>query len=462
MSRVVYELSGGLSSDQLASIRNQSLQILARTGVQIDHPQIRAYLASIPGVTRAANRICYAEDFVAAWIECIRGDNLEYSYNRADNAFRLVGPYMDRWYLDPATGERRYGTAADLAASVRLMDVYGAYGPSPMHVQTVPEPLRQLTTFRSCVLNSREIGGWSQPANEWDADYLCRLGEAAGRPPPYGCEEIPISPLRLNHVALDMIYRRRGAPNQFTGLVYGGGAVPMPGATAPIRVPACLAQGLAEALAAYITPKLIDDRVPGYCSFGGFLFDMKRMQPGQFFPESTVYNAMTRQLIRHVLGRTMGSSFRSGSFEAPGNVFRAGFQAAVAALAGARTFLGLGTTGSETFSPVAFVLGADIVRHVARFCDGLDCDDDDAQVLATIAHGADSGMYLDHPSALGYRDAYLEPELFFRHTDPKTLLAAARERVEQDSAAASFELPADRRRDVENVYRAAVRELQRS
>lgn len=462
MSRILYELAGGLSSEHLDRIRDTALQILARIGVEIDHAEIRAYLATLPGVTCHGKRICYAEDLVTGWIERIRADNLEYSYNRPDNSFRFVGPYMARWYLDPASGDRRYGTPADLVTSVRLMDAFNAYGPSPMHIQTVPEPLRQLATFKTCVLNSREIGGWAPPANAWDAEYLCRLGEAAGRPPPYGCHEIPISPLRLNHVALDMLFRRRNKPNQFVGLVCGGGAVPMPGATAPIRVPACLAQGLAEALAAYITPQLIDERISGYCSFGGFLFDMKQMNPGQFFPESTVYNALIRQLIRQVLGRAMGSSLRSGSFRAPGHVFRAGFQAAVDALGGARTFLGLGAAEEETFSPVLFVLTADIIRHVAKFVQGIECVDDEALMLETIGHGAESGMYLDHPSALEFREIYLEPELFFRHEDPEALFAAAREEVDQVLATHTFQLPEDRQRDVESVYRAAVRETQRA
>lgn len=461
MSRVRYGLSGGLDERRLNAIRSEALAVLERIGVEIDHEGIRRHLAQFEGVSIQGKRVCYSGALVTKWIERIREDNLEYAYNRTDSdAFRLVGTYLSRWYIDPETLERRYGTPEDLALSTQLMDAYNAYGPSPMHVQTVPEGLRQLVTFKTCVLNSREVGGWGPAANAFDAEYLCRIGEASGRRPPYGAMEIPISPLKLNHHALDFIYQRRERPDQFTGIVYGGGAVPMPGATSPIHAPACLIQGMAEALAAYITPKLIDGRVPGYCSFGGYLFNMKTMKPDVFFPESLVYRALIRQTIAHVLGRTMGFHFRCWNLRSAGNVFRAGFAAAVDALAGSRTFLDAGEAPDESFAPHIFVMHADILRHVEKFVAGLGLVEDGAAIFDLIEHGARSGMYLDHPSALAYRAHYLEPELFFKDIDHEELCAEARKTAREVAAANRFELSADRRRDVENAYASAVRRLE--
>ena len=459
---VKYGLAGGLDERQLEGIKQEALAILESIGVEVDHEGIRKHLADFDGVSIKGKRVHYSGDLVETWIKRIREDNLEYSYNRKTSSdFRLVGPYMPRWFIDVDTGEERYGTPEDLACSAQLMDAYGAYGPSPIHVQTVREELRQLVTFKTCVLNSREIGGWGPAANAFDAEHLCRIGEAAGRRPPYGAMEIPISPLRLNHVELDLIFQRRGSPDQFTGLVFGGGAVPMPGATAPIHVPACLSQGMAEALAAYITPQLIDERVPGYCSFGGFLFDMKRMNTGIFFPESAVYHALKRQLIKHVLDETMGWSFRCGSFRTPGDVFRDGFEAAVAALGGARSFLGAGHGDGESFAPQLFVIAADVVRHVEKFVQGIECVEDMNVTLETVAHGAAHGMYLDHPSTLDYKTIYLEPELLFKCDDVEALHAQARLKVKEVLSEHRFELPADRRRDVEDVYASAVREIEK-
>lgn len=462
MSTVRYGLSGGLDQAQLDAIRGETLTILDRIGVEVDHEGIRKHLDDFEGIAIKGKRVCYSGDLVEKWIERIKVDNLEYSYNRkGSDAFRLVGPYMSRWYVDPDTREERLGTPEDLAVSAQLMDAHGAYGPSPMHVQTVREELRQIVTFKTCVVNSREVGGWAPVANAFDAEHLCRLGGAAGRAFPYGAMEITISPLKLNHLELDIIFQRRGRTDQFTGLVVGGGAVPMPGASAPIHTPACLSQGLAEALAGYITAKLIDERVQGYCSFGGFLFDMKTMATGQFFPESLLYRQLQRQLIRHVLGETIGWDLRAGGFRNPGDVFRDGFGAAVAALDGVRSFLGAGQGDTESFDPAAFVIAADIVKHIEKFVRGIECAEDSELTLETVAHGAAHGMYLDHPSALDYKTLYLEPELMFRCKDVEELHAQARLKVNEVSSEDRFELPQDRRRDVEEVYAAAVREVEK-
>ena len=458
MPQITYRLTGGLSREQLDQVRRQSLAVLETIGVEVDHEGIRKHLDDFEGVSIKGKRVCYAGELVETWIERIKHDNLEYSYNRpGPDAWRLVGPYMPQWFLDVDTGQQRYGTPDDLALSAQLMDAYGAYGPAPTHVQTVPEALRQLVTFKTCITHSREVGGYAPAANAFDAEYLCRLGQAARRPPPHGGMEIPISPLRLNHHALALIFDRRGRADQFTGLVYGGGSVPMPGATAPISMAGVLTQALAEALAAYITPKLIDDRIPGYCSFGGFLFDMKTMNTGDFFPESTIYESAVVQVLAHVLDRTFGVAFRHGHLATPADAFRCAFRLAMGALRGARTFLGAGSGAGETFAPHLFVVHADIMRHVKKWMQGLEFADDPQVAFEAIEHGVRGGTYLDHPSTLDYRTIYTEPDLFFKWTEPEALLAEARSKVREVLASHRFELPRDVERDVDDVYAAAVR-----
>ena len=70
-------------------------------------------------------------------------------------------------------------------------------------------------------------------------------------------------------------------------------------------------------------------------------------------------------------------------------------------------------------------------------------------------------MYLDHPSALEYKEIYLEPALFLKFGNIDELHAQAREKVKQVLADHHFELPEHRRRDVENVFASAVREIEK-
>ena len=62
--------------------------------------------------------------------------------------------------------------------------------------------------------------------------------------------------------------------------------------------------------------------------------------------------------------------------------------------------------------------------------------------------------------AVSYRTAYLEPELFFKYSDRDAMFEAARGKVKQVLADHHFELPADARRDVAEVYAAAVKEVE--
>jgi trimethylamine:corrinoid methyltransferase-like protein len=255
-----------------------------------------------------------------------------------------------------------------------------------------------------------------------------------------------------------MIFTRRGRPDQLQGMVLGGGAVPMPGATAPIFVPGCYIQGMAEALAAYITPQLIDPRVQGYCSFGGFLFDLQKATTGSLFPESTLYSALGRQVIEHFLGETMGASIAVGGFDQPAAMLQVGFRAAVDILAGARSFLGIGGYG-DGFCPLAAVIQADLVRHFAKFIAGREFRREPGLTLSTVREGIADGSFLAHPTTLDYRRIYLIPELVFRHTDRKELLTAAREKARQIVAQHDYALPEDVRRDVAAVYDAACKDL---
>ena len=455
-----FRLEGGFTEGELDRIYGETLQLLERVGVEVGDEEIREYLVRQPGIRVRRDRVCLTRALVEEWIEVIRGNNLEYSYNRGDGRVRMVGPYMALRFRDPATGEQRLASLDDAQFAVKLCDAYDMYGPSPLHLQSVPPPIRQLATFLTCVENSREIGGWAPAATAKEGQWMCRIGEAARRPVPHCCLEIPISPLRLNVEALRMIFERRGREDQLTGMVLGGGAVPLAGATAPLFVPGCYIQGMAEALGAYIVPQLIDPRVQGYCSFGGFLFNLKDATTTPLFPESVIYMALARQVIQRFLGETLGTSVRAGDLTSLSVTVGTGFQAAVDILGGARTFLGIGCCPGDTFCPVNAVVQADLVRHFERFMAGRTYRDEPELTLRTIEEALhEQSYFLIHPTTLEFRDIYLNPELVFKHDDPGELTEAAREKAHDLVARHRYALPEDVSRDVQDVYQAARRDL---
>ena len=450
-----YRLDGGLTEEELGAIKDDALNLLAETGIRIDHEEIVNYLDSMKGVTRSDNRVRLSRGLVEEWLPRIREENYCYSYNRLDNAWRLVAPYMAVNYRDPETNKVRPATIADHRLCVKLCDALGMYGPSPLHVQEGANAIRQLQTFKLALENSREVGGWAPAINAEETRWMIAMGQAAGRTPPYGCMEIPISPLRLNAEQLGMIFDRRERDDQFLGVVVGGGAVPMPGATAPLSFPACISQGLAEAVAAYIVGQLIDPRLPGYCSFGGFLFNLRTMDTFHpYFPETLMYNGMIRQVAGHVFGRAPGYSFKPDFYDNPGKLYQMGFTAAVAAMQGARS-VHVGAETGDVFSPLNAVICADIVRHARKFVEGLPLDHTPTSTRELIEPGLDSGIYTDQESTLNYRELYVNPRLIFKHDDHASLMSAARAEMARLVETHEFALPETAQTEVDQIFAAA-------
>jgi hypothetical protein len=452
-------LTGGLTPQELQTIQDDALSLLADIGMRIDHEGVLKFLESLPGVTRSGNRARLSRELVGSWLPAVREQNGDYYFNRPGDPWRLVPPYLPANYRDPMTHAVRPATAADHRLSVKLCDALGMYGPPPLHVQEGPVAMRQLLTFKICLEHSRELGGSGPATSAAEAEFLIAMGQAVGRPPPYGAMEIPISPLRLNGDLLGILLERQGRDNQLLGIIVGGGAVPLPGATAPLSFPACLSQGLAEALGAYIVPKLIDPRILGYCSFGGYLFNLRTMDTYHaYFPESLLYNLMVRQVIRFTLHRTMGHAFKVDFLENPGKLYQVGYTGAILTLLGARS-IHVGAEKGDVFSPLTAVICADLVRHLAKLIDGLPLERTSDSTRQLVEPGLESGMYTDQESTLNYRDLYVDLKLLFRYDDHASLMAAAREEMQRRLAAHAFALPADVQRELEKVYTAAQRAL---
>ncbi|MFH2067988.1 MAG: trimethylamine methyltransferase family protein [Candidatus Omnitrophota bacterium] len=458
-----YRLSGGLTEDDLKNIYREILLVLKKIGVEIDHPAILELLAKRKGIEVKGKRVHYDKKLVEDFIPLIKQQNAEYSYNRKNGEkFRMLPPYMARYYTDIDTGETRLATLNDCIEAVKFCDSYDMYGPSPIHLQGVSVHLRQVATEKVCVENSREMGGFCVAESAKEAELMCRIGRASGRKPPYCVMEIPISPLRLNHNCLDIIYQNRDHKYNLSGICLGGGAAPLSGASGAIFFPGILVQGMAEALAAYITPKLIDPDVYGYCSFGGFIFDLRKMQVSKPFPESVFHSLAIRQVIKYVLGEKFGVSF-SCNINNLGDVFRVAFGLGLGICDGATSVMGIGGESSgaggqiDYFNPVMAVIQADIIRHCERFARGFKLEEEKEISLKVIEEAVYTGMpnsFLDHPTTLQHREIYLEPELFFKFSGEE-LNRKAREIARRKIGGHNFVLPEDRREAVEEVYRKA-------
>lgn len=456
--RYRYRLETTLTDTEADSIVDDALALLEHTGMMVDHDGLLDWLAGQPGVTVAQRRIRLSGQLVGDWLPEIHRHNLCYSFNRPDDTWLLVPPYMASAYRDPVTLEVRRPTAAGLALSARLCHALGMAGPSPLHLQEGPETVRQLRTWRVMVENTTTVGGWGPVASVPEAQAMIEVGTAAGREPPYACMEIPISPMRLNVELLSMLFQRRDREDQLVGIVVGGGAVPMPGATAPLAFPAAVSQALAEALGAYIIARTVDPRLHGYASLGGFLFNLRTMDTFHpYFPESLLVRSLIRDVSRRALGRTPGLFFKPDFYTNPGKLLQMGTRAAIDVLSGARS-VHVGAEIGDVFCPLNAVIAADYLRHLQKLVEGLPMSRA-TSTDALVAEGLDDGMYLDKPSTLNYRALYTPPGLLFAHDDHASLMSAARKRMNELLGQPGYRLPEEARRRVDTICTQAESRL---
>lgn len=268
MSRKAFEIVGGLTPELTGLILDDVHQLLGEVGLEIDHPELLKELAGHSGVTINGNRVCYEPELVESARRQVPLEDTNYATSKSgDERFRMRPPFSPFDVLDFETGEKRPAEDRDVVMGARLYDAFGCTGPVHVHVAQMDQKLASIHIAKLCCENSRGIGNWAPAFNYEQAVCIRDMFLAAGREGPYVALQMTHSPLRLDAYYLDILMRARGSANGVTGMTAGGGAMPLPGVSAPIYWRSAAAQGLAEALGGWITAKLIHPDIRPYASF---------------------------------------------------------------------------------------------------------------------------------------------------------------------------------------------------
>jgi len=415
-----YCLGGGLTAGDLKEIYRDALCLLERIGMEVDHDNLLGLLSARPGIKIKGRRVCLSPDLVEKYRVIIKNENREYQQNKKGvDSFSMVPSFLCLNVLDIHSRNIRPATLDDLKKAVKLCDYYKMEGIIPVHPQDMPGHLRQIAALKVALENSAGIGGWmpvhTDSFNEKEIACIFEMNSIMGRKPPYFAMEIPVSPMKIDVAALDIILRMQKTNKKWLkAMAVGGGAIPMPGATAPIVVRPALAQGLAEALSAAIIPKLIDDDVSVYCSFGMFPFDMKYMSSVGGSPEALLLRLMGRQVLQFALEYVQGGNFScmgkmpdaQAAAEKMANILADAWQ-------GANLFSAAGSPALyEVFSFEQLVIDKEILDYVERVVKGMKLDNEYA-AADLIGEGVrNNGTFLDHPSTLNYHDFFWMPRVF--------------------------------------------------
>lgn len=466
MSNRKYILAGGLTSDDLNKIYQDALGLLETVGVEIDHCGLLSFLSEKSGVKINGKRVYLEPALVEKYRLIIQKENREYQQNKAGvDSFSMVPSFFCLNVLNMDNKDIRRATLNDLRNAVKLCDYYKMEGVIPVHPHDVSADLRQIASLKVALENSAGIGGWmpthTDSYNENEIACIFEMNSIMGRKPPYIALEIPISPMKIDVAALNIMLRIQKCNKKWLkGLAVGGGAIPMPGVTAPIVVLPALTQGLAEALAAAIIPKLIDDDVSVYCSFGMLPFDMKYMSSVGGSPEALLLRLMARQVQQFALGYIHGGDFSCmGKMPDAQTAAEKTANILMDALQGANLFSSAGSLSlDEVFSFEQLVIDREILNYVERVKKGIQIENEYTGDI--ISEGIlNNGSYLDHQSTMNYRGFFWMPSLFthsnlgqWRNEGMMNIIDNAGDIARKTLAEHHFTIASDQQHELDKIY----------
>ena len=467
MDRITYGISGGLDAKAIDMISDDAFELLESAGVEVDDEEVRADLSRRKGIRVEGNLVFYAHSLVEDFIGQVRKQNTEYMLNVPGREEPLVRPpFLCMRVWDLGKNAARPATVEDLRDAAKLLDTYGVEGISPVHPQEVPPALRQAVTAKVSYENSRAIGSYMSATGMREAEILSELGEAAGREGPHVCLQIMHSPLRLDANSLRLLLEMKRAKRTPKGVAAGAGAMPLAGAAAPLLLPGLLAQGLAEAVAAYGTARLVNENILGYCSIFPGTFDMHYSGFSMAAPEQLLYWVAVRRIFERIFGQTMG-----GDFACTGKTYDAqtGAEKMAAILAsvlsGATTFANVGMTPTdEVFHFEGAVIDMEILAYAWRTRKGLGWEDTPTSEI--VREGRAEKTFLMHPTTMRFREEVWAPEVFTREglnqwlaDGSPSVTAKAAKVAEKRIAEHSYRPERGVQRDLDRLMETAERDL---
>ena len=455
-----FSLESGLTPEQIKLVLEDVHRLLERVGLEIDHPELRKELADHAGVTIKGDRVCYAPELVErARANVVKEDTNYCMQKPGHECFGMYTPFSAFNVLDMETDDVRPATDRDVIDGARLYDAFDAFGPVHVHIASMDQRIAQVRIARLCCEHSRRIGNWAPGFNYDQAMCIRDMYLAAGRPEPHVALQLTHSPLRLDAYFLDILWRARESENGTRGLTGGGGAMPLPGVSAPATWRSAAAQGLAEALGAWVTIKLINPKIHPYASFTTGPADLRTCCGTGSVPEHYAFSIFNRQVMRNLLGITEGGKF--GSLDA---MF-------LEAIQGARVY-GNGGTRKKAFSLPQVVLDKEKLHYVELAISGLAFPEDPGFTCGIVEETLPETSFLMHEATVAsLRGGNWEPRLFTGSPpeevasglrgDGQALLSRAREIARKTIDEHKFELPADVRREVARIYKRGCEVLTR-
>lgn len=466
MERIRFGLMGGLSPRQIDLVHRSLLEVLEQTGLGCSHVPTAEALTSGEGISFEAGRLKFSRDLVAETVERARAAGRKL---RPADRVSVTAPWNCFNIIDMDTDAVRASTAADLVDMLKLVASFNDGGCAPVYPCDVDPRIQVPWLEKACLELTPGFGGEMISHAPETIRWIGRLHAAAGRKYRLGLQFL-ISPLRLDHLALELLWQFRDDP--LISVQANTCPIPVGGLTAPLSIPELLVQGLAESIGGVIVAQrlgLADAEEPVWLRVD--LGDMRDMTVGYSLPENVMVQVLLRDLAEHFSGYQQDTIYINTNAKRP-DAFAAVDRMAymlMLGLAGFRSFiLGAGQLSmDEIFSPAQFVIDMEVGRYVQRVLDGI-CwpKREEGSTARSIAEGVGEGSYIIHPTTLEALPGLFDSRLFWRSNvgqwraagEPSTeqlALARAREAI----ASYQFALEPARQAELDRVFEEGCREF---
>lgn len=444
-----------LSPDEVVRVHEASLRILAETGVRIHGERALPMLAEAgaqvdeaAGIARIPRSLVEASLAAAprSFTLGARNPALDFAVPAAASRYAIDGTAA--FVRDFATGERRYGTGADIVAAMRLLRACdrAVMAWPPVAASDAPVGSRPLHEFVA-MLGAYSGHGEHELHRREQAPFLAALLAAFA-----GSEDAvrerheaslvycPVAPLVHDGPMLDA-YLDVGDLDVPVMVL----PMPVPGTTGPASLLGNIALGNAEALSAIVVFELAH---PGRPLIYGSAVGSMDFRSGAFLagtPEMGIQSAALTTMGRWYGLPTAASGCVSDAHE-PGAeaVLEKLLTTIPPAAAGADVIIGFGEIDGDQTLVLEQILVDNEIAHLAeRIVAGVDAREG-AELLDDVAEVGPGGHFLAQPASrrAARSGEFLEPSLIGRMTldawagtGRPSMYSRARERVEAILAA---------------------------
>ena len=402
-----------LNQDRIEQLHKAATTILAETGLNVHHLEMRRKMAGAGARLGREARVRISAGMVEQALSTAKREVVV--YNRLGEPAMPLGPRQiyfgtgsDLLYTrDAETTERRKSVLEDVGRSARLCDALGEIDfvmsfALPTNVPNEDaEPQQYYTILHNTVKPAIMTSFSGQDALERMHEMACTIAggdEAFRQRPNYIMYGQFVSPLQHD---LQAVERLVFCADHEIPLIY----VPtiMPGASGPLTLAGSLALAVAESLAGLVMHQLQNPGAPFIFGSCVSRLDMHTMLFPYGSPEWRLNDLVMAELARHYGLPVFGTGGATDSKLVDAQTgAEYGTSLLVAALAGTNLIHDVGYLDSGlTGSLESIVLGAEQIRWVKRFLSGFKVSDDTLALDVTAQVGP-AGDFLGHDHTIEY------------------------------------------------------------